>query len=120
MNTQSSGIFAPGPSRPSGYLVWVRDGVLMAQPFDHQNVRLMGKPAALPEAVAFNASGSKLAQISASADGTLLYSPARKPISQLSWLGRNVVSLGSSANPIRGCGRESLELASVLLSIALK
>src|SRR5215510_13023186 len=88
-----------GPSRPSGYLVWVRDGVLMAQPFDHQNVRLTGKPAALPEEVAFNTSGSTLAQISASADGTLLYSPARKPISQLSWLGRNGGLLGIIGQP---------------------
>jgi hypothetical protein len=53
-----------------GYVVFARDGQLMAAPFNVTTLRTTGEPVALGETVAFEASNYNAA-ISAAADGTL-------------------------------------------------
>ena len=65
----SSAVYAP-----PGYLVFVREGTLMAAPFDLAAARVTGPPVAIGEAVATEGS-FYFAAISASADGTLAVRP---------------------------------------------
>ena len=57
-----------------GYVVFARDGQLMAAPFSGGSARITGEPVALGEPVAFDAS-NYTAAISAATDGTLAIRP---------------------------------------------
>ncbi len=65
----SSAVYAP-----PGYLVFVREGTLMAAPFDLAAARVTGPPVAIGEVVATEGS-FYFAAISVSADGTLAVRP---------------------------------------------
>ncbi len=70
----SSAVFAP-----PGYIVFARDGQLMAAPFDLGTTRITGEPVALGEAVAVEPS-FYTAGLSAAADGTLAIRPPPAPV----------------------------------------
>jgi serine/threonine protein kinase/Tol biopolymer transport system component len=59
---------------PSGHLLFVRDGVLMAAVFDAQR-RVAGPPTALPESVSVDSELYATPQLSVSGTGTLAYLP---------------------------------------------
>jgi Tol biopolymer transport system component len=63
----------------AGYLVFARDGQLMAAPFDLDARRITGEPIGLGEAVAAEAS-FYTAGVSAAADGTLAIRPPPAPV----------------------------------------
>jgi eukaryotic-like serine/threonine-protein kinase len=65
----SSAVYAP-----PGFVVFARDGQVMAAPFDLAGGRIRGEPVPLAEAVAIDAS-FYLAGLSAAADGTLAIRP---------------------------------------------
>ncbi|MEO7156556.1 MAG: protein kinase, partial [Vicinamibacterales bacterium] len=70
----SSAVYAP-----PGYVVFARDGQLMAAPFDLTAGRITGEPRALGEAVGSDAS-FYTAALSASAKGTLALRPPPAPV----------------------------------------
>jgi Tol biopolymer transport system component len=60
---------------PSGHLLFVRDGTLMAAPFD-ASTRTAGTPMPLPESVAIDSELYATPQLAVSRTGTLAYVPA--------------------------------------------
>ena len=60
---------------PSGHLLFVRDGTLMAAPFD-ASARSAGTPMPLPESVAIDSELYATPQLAVSRTGTLAYVPA--------------------------------------------
>ena len=82
---QSNAAYAPWSDGAGGYLLYVRDGNLLAHPFDADRQALAGEPATVAEHV-YNVAPSSFAAFSVSRDGrTLAYRTARTPSSQLSW-----------------------------------
>lgn len=82
-----------------GYLLFVRNGNLMAQPFDAKHSRLTGDPFSLvSERVGFvKVAGA--AAFSASRNGLLAYQVDNTPPSQLQWFDRTGKQLGSLGEP---------------------
>ena len=81
----------------SGYLLSVREGVLIARPFDTRTFRLSGEPVALADHV-YQFNGPLMAGFSASQTGTVLYEPSTRP-SHVAWVdrsGRELERLGLS------------------------
>jgi serine/threonine protein kinase len=87
----------------SGHLLVVREGVLLAQPFDGQ--RVTGEPVALAEHV-YQFNGPMMAGFSASQTGTIAYELATRP-SRVSWLDRH------------GAVLETLPVTGAVLSLRL-
>ncbi len=69
-----------------GHLLFVREGVLLAQPFDEKKLRVAGEPVALAEHV-YQFNGPLMAGFSASQTGVVIYEPSTRP-SRISWLDR--------------------------------
>jgi serine/threonine-protein kinase len=75
---------------PSGHLLYMHNGVLLAAPFDVARLAVTGRPVALLEGLASN-SGTGSAQFAVSANGTLVYLPGESvgPGTRLRWLDRD-------------------------------
>ena len=83
---------------PPGYLLFVRDKTLVAQPFDAKALKTTGEPIPLAEHIGTDNVG--LARFSVSRDGTLAYRTGESG-SRLLWLdrnGRELETIGDSAN----------------------
>jgi Tol biopolymer transport system component len=86
-----------------GHLVFVRNGVLMAQPFDLKKLLLTGE-AVVSEQIR-NSPTTDDAQFSISSKGVLVYRPGGSTLGQLTWVDRsgNVIAkvgpVGQYANP---------------------
>jgi eukaryotic-like serine/threonine-protein kinase len=90
---ESSAVFAPSTTgRKYGYLLFLRDNALMAQPFSAETLQLAGDvfPVAADASINFN---SRTAA-SASAGGILVYESNLSTRSQLIWLDRSGKELG--------------------------
>ena len=77
---------------PSGHLIYVRAGTLMAAPFSASRLELSGTPAAMQDGLR---SGDSLAQFAFSETGWLVYKPSGDADSQLRrlvWVDRKGVS----------------------------
>jgi Tol biopolymer transport system component/predicted Ser/Thr protein kinase len=72
---------------PPGYLVYVRDQTLVAQPFDADRHELLGEPIPLAEEV--GTSGVGLAHFGASQTGTLVYRAGESGARRLVWVDRS-------------------------------
>jgi Tol biopolymer transport system component/predicted Ser/Thr protein kinase len=84
--------YAPSADRDSGYLLFVRNETLMAQPFDNRRLALTGQPAPLAEQI-----GDGRA-FSVSNNGVLVY--RRNELSmQLTWFDREGRNLGTAGDP---------------------
>jgi Tol biopolymer transport system component len=84
---------------PSGHLLYVRDGVLMAHPFDANSATIHGDPVPIAERVEiFTESG--IAAFSASDNGGLVYrNSSELPASRLVWFDRTGKRLGEIGEP---------------------
>ena len=82
----SSAVYAP-----PGFVVFARDGQVMAAPFDPAGGRIRGEPVPLAEAVAVDAS-LYLAGLSAAADGTLAIRSPPAVTGQLATPGPSMVN----------------------------
>ncbi len=80
-----------------GYLVFVRDGALVAQRFDVEAGRLTGDPIAVADSVNYFLSTGR-ASFSASASGTLVYQ-THEDVSRLVWFDREGRALETIAPP---------------------
>ena len=82
LKTASQVVYAP-----PGYLLFVRDRTLVAQPFDPQKQEIRGEPVPLGEGLGLDNVG--LASISASANGVLAYRPGQGARLRLLWMDRS-------------------------------
>ena len=81
-----------------GYLLFVADGNLMAQPLDPSSLKLSGEAVPLAEAVSYNAHFG-IAAFTASASGLLAYLSERTGASALMWFGRDGKEMGQLGEP---------------------
>jgi Tol biopolymer transport system component len=96
--TQYGAAYVASSGRDSGQLLFVRDGTLLAQPFDARRLELSGEPVTVAEQI-----GSQLglAFFSASASNRLVYRAGNGGNSQPTWLDRegNVLSALGEPGP---------------------
>jgi eukaryotic-like serine/threonine-protein kinase len=84
---------------PPGYLLYSRQGTLMAQPFDVNRLQLNGDAVPVAEGVAFNPSGSG-AQFAASENGELAYRGGGGSVPlTLTWVSREGAAQPLAATP---------------------
>jgi hypothetical protein len=94
----SNAVYVPPLGSSPGYLLFVRERTLMAQPFDAVKIRLMGDPVSIAEHVAL-VSPPVAGQFSASQNGTLVYASQTAQDKQLTWFDREGRSIGSIGMP---------------------
>jgi eukaryotic-like serine/threonine-protein kinase len=89
-----------------GYLLFLRDGALMAQPFDTRRLMVSGEPVVVAESVDMDNTGSYHGAFSASDTGLVTFHRAGEQPTQLTWFTRAGERLGAIGGP--GDGRPSL------------
>ncbi len=96
---QSSSVYVPPAGSGPGYLLFLQDHTLMAQPFDARRFELAGEPVALAEQIGTLGS---YGFFSASANGTLAYRLAAIDANnrQLTWYDRQGKALGLMGPPV--------------------
>jgi len=83
----------------SGYLLFVRDTKLLAQPFDARRMDTVGEPVSIAEGVTLNELSGR-AVFSASENGTLIYQSNAAPATwNLLWFTREGKQVGSITRP---------------------
>ncbi len=115
--TDSMAIYA------AGYLLFMRDQNLMAQPFDPRRTQLSGEPVPIAEHVAINGATAR-PLFSASQNGTLIYQTGETSGGwNLLWWGRDGKLIGSAAQPDRylfpTLSSDGTRLASMIFTGAL-
>ena len=80
-----------------GYLIYVRENTLVAQPFNARSGKITGEPMPLADEV--SATGTGHARFSASQDGILAYQSEGFSARQLVWRNRSGHELGIAGNP---------------------
>jgi serine/threonine protein kinase/Tol biopolymer transport system component len=93
-----NGIYAPASDGNGGYLLWVRDGILMAQPMDPESGRLRGQPVGLADRVGVTGAYQST-EISASKDSGLVYRGAEHSLLQMTWYNRQGQPSGILGEP---------------------
>ena len=81
---------------PQGYLLFVKDRTLVAQPFDAKAIKTTGEPVPLAEQIGTDAVG--LARFSVSRDGVLAYRTGESG-SRLLWMDRSGKELDTLGDP---------------------
>jgi len=92
VTTQANAVYVP-----SGHLLYVKGDVLMAQPFDLRNLKLLDEPRPITDHIAMTASFSIIpfAIFAASPNGVLVWrNGSETSASQLQWFDRNGRKLG--------------------------
>ena len=69
---------------PTGHLLWVRDGSLMAVPFDRDRLDVTGTPRAVIDGIQYSPS-TGATQYGVAGNGTLIYQGGTAPGSSLMW-----------------------------------
>jgi len=91
------------PSRAAyderGYLLWVRQGALVAQPFDAETGRLSGEPFPLADHVGSDRQKTGKNWFATSSTGVVAYRSGDQGESQLLWFDRGGRSLGAATSP---------------------
>ncbi|MGH9317043.1 MAG: protein kinase domain-containing protein, partial [Thermoanaerobaculia bacterium] len=93
VSTPSNAAYAP-----SGYLLFARDGTLMAQAFDVEKLRFTGEPFPAAEDVGFDG-GTFRADFAVSENGVLTYRTSASFLARLTWFDRGGKQLGSVGPP---------------------
>jgi hypothetical protein len=83
---------------PPGYLLFTREGTLMAVPFDAKRLRVTGEAIQLPDQVLYWKSPA-FAHFSVSANGVLAYDALALSLARLTWFDRNGGALGTVGPP---------------------
>jgi len=102
--TSQAAVYTPAPdpreaTKGLGFLLFLRDGTLMAQPFDARKLALAGEPVPIAEQVGSVPYG--YGHFTASDTGALAYrvGGGSAPISQLTWLDRQGKVVGTAGQP---------------------
>jgi eukaryotic-like serine/threonine-protein kinase len=104
LNVESNVAFVPAelatPNGP-GWLLFVRDSTLMAQPFNAKTLQLSDQPQAIAEDITHYGQGgpSGLGAFSVSPNGILTYQTGKRSNTQLSWFDRSGKLLGPVGGP---------------------
>jgi Tol biopolymer transport system component len=96
--TTSLGSYESHAVYASGYLMFVRSGRLMAQPFDTDSNQLKGDPLVVADSTAIVVPWQR-GQFSVSATGVLGYSRVGRPLSRLTWMDRSGKTVGTAGDP---------------------
>jgi len=94
----TNAVFEPPLGSSPGYLLFLRERTLMAQPFDAAKIQTTGDPMPVAENVAF-VSPPAGGQFSVSRTGTLVYAPEALRNKQLTWFDRNGKAVGTLGMP---------------------
>jgi Tol biopolymer transport system component len=95
--TEQGALYDPSPDSDAGYLLFVRDGILLAQLFDAHRLKLTGEPVTVTEHVGFLIS---YPYVSASTNGVLVYrTGGSSQNAQLAWYDRRGKPLGKVGEP---------------------
>jgi len=82
---QASPVYVPATGRGNGYLLFRRDGTLLAQPFDADDLKLAGDATPIAEQIA---SSGRFGVFAVSNTGVLAYRTAASLTTQITWLDR--------------------------------
>ena len=95
--TNFGGVWAPSATGAGGHLFFMRDGTLMAQPFDAGHLKLIGEPVPVAEQVGtFGSNGF----FSISANGSLAYRTGSSTANrQLIWFDREGKQSATAFDP---------------------
>ena len=88
-------LFVPTSEAPGGRLLFLREGILMAQPFDPDARKLVGEPVPVAEGVGL---GGSVGYFTASPTGTLVYRSGGGGERQLSWFDRKGNAVGRAGD----------------------
>jgi serine/threonine protein kinase len=94
VNADSSPVYAL-----PGFLLFVRERTLMAQPFDANRLQLTGEPFSVVEQAGYNVANGR-AYFSVSETGVLVFLSGDSPGTQLAWVdrgGKQLASVGTTA-----------------------
>ena len=75
--SNSQPVYAPSADPSTGYLLFIREGTLMAQPFDNRRLELKGQAAPVAEQVGRYIGGAGYGAFSASANDVLVFLRSR-------------------------------------------
>jgi eukaryotic-like serine/threonine-protein kinase len=96
--SNSQPVYAPSEDSSNGYLLFVREGTLMAQPFDNRRLEMKGQAAPVAEQVSDTSGSAIFVPFSASANDVLAFqgrSGDRRP----TWYDREGKVLGAAGEP---------------------
>jgi Tol biopolymer transport system component len=94
-----SGVYSPGLDERSGYLLWLRNGALVAQPFDAERFTVSGEAVTVADSIRNFGIPANFSTVSASRDGTLVYGSSPEPHYQLTWYARDGKPVGTVGAP---------------------
>src|SRR6266446_1540754 len=93
-------VCAPSADPSTGYLLFMREGTLMAQPFDNRQLELKGQATPVAEQVGDSDNGRGHGAFSASANDVLVFwRGGTTPDRQLTWYDRQGKVLGTAGEP---------------------
>src|SRR6266446_6209943 len=93
-------VYAPSADPSTGYLLFMREGTLMAQPFDNRQLELKGQATPVAEQVGDSDNGRGHGAFSASANDVLVFwRGGTTPDRQLTWYDRQGKVLGTAGEP---------------------
>jgi Tol biopolymer transport system component len=93
-------VYAPSADPSTGYLLFMREGTLVAQPIDNRQLELKGQATPVAEQVGDDGGGTGgYGAFSASANDVLVYLRTPTPDRQLTWYDRQGKVLGTAGEP---------------------
>jgi hypothetical protein len=93
-------VYAPSADPSTGYLLFMREGTLKAQPFDNRRLELKDQAVTVAEQVGDNLGGAGgYGAFSASASDVLVFWPGAALDRQLTWYDREGKGLGTVGDP---------------------
>ncbi len=92
-------VYAPSADPNFGYLLFLLESTLMAQPFDNRRLELRGEATPVAERVAVSGSGAPYGAFAASTNGVLVFQHGPSSDRQLTWYDREGKVLGTAGDP---------------------
>src|SRR5262245_46639582 len=96
MQVLPSGSMAVYASR---HLLFARDGILFAQPFDERSLRTSGEPVRIADRVGYFTAALGYAAVTVSSTGIVAYGPGVALTTRLRWLDRSGAQVGAATSP---------------------
>jgi len=91
-------VYAPSADPGTGYLLFMREGTLLAQPFDNRRLELKGEATPIAEGLADPGNGAPYGAFSATND-VLVFQRGPSPDRQLTWYDREGKVVGTVGEP---------------------
>jgi hypothetical protein len=91
--------YAASADPRSGYLLFAREGALMAQPFDNRSLKLKGRASIVADQIDLSGGVGGYGAYTSSANDVLAFRAGSASDYQLHWLDRDGHSLGNAGEP---------------------